>query len=248
MSLACDLGKSVGWERVTIPPGGKRAVVVPRAGGLQLRVNGTLASFHRPGSAVTGPVWWALAAPLTLLPARKGRRVMMLGLGGGSVARVLRVLDPQAELVGVELDRDVLRLARRHFGLDDLDVEVVVDDVFRYLRRERRQFDLIVEDVFVGSLRSVHKPAGLLEEAYPLMARRLRPDGLLVSNTIHESPAVVRAMRPLTGHVISLNVRRHWNRIVVGGRDLPSARATRHRLRQVALLARLLRQVSVRAR
>jgi spermidine synthase len=198
---------------------------------------------------VTGPVWWALAAPVVLLPARaRPRRVLILGLGGGSVARALRVLDPQAELVGVERDRTVLRLARRHFGLDTLGVEVVVDDVFRYLRRERSRFDLIVEDVFEGSLRSVHKPAGLLEEAYPLMARRLRAGGFLVSNTIHESPAVVRAMRPLTGRVVSFDVKRHWNRIVLGGRSLPTAREIRRTVSRVGPLARLLRHVSVRER
>src|SRR5262245_38997376 len=191
----------------------QRAVVLQRGGGLQLRVNGTLASFRRPGRAVTGPVWWALAAPVTFLPPRPPRRVLLLGLGGGSVAGVLRVLDPGVSMVGVELDRGVLRLARRHFGLDGLGVEVVVDDVFRYLRRERRRFDLIVEDVFVGSLHKVHKPAGLLEEAYPLIARRLRPGGLVVSNTIHEGPAVVRAMRPFSDRVVSMDVKRHWNRI-----------------------------------
>jgi predicted membrane-bound spermidine synthase len=232
---------------VTLSRGPERAVVVRRAGGLQLRLNGTLASFHRPGLAVTGPVWWALAAPVVLL--RPGaRRILLLGLGAGSVAGVLRILDPHAEIVGVELDRVVLRLARRHFGLDGLGLEVVVDDVFRYLRRERRRFDLIVEDVFVGALRSVHKPPGLLEVAYPLLGRRLRPGGLVVSNTIHESPAVVRAMRPFGGRVISLDVKRHWNRIVVGGRGLPSARQVRRRLSGVASLARLLRQVSVRER
>lgn len=223
-------------------------MVVRRGGGLQLRVNGTLASFQRPGRALTGPVWWALAAPVLLLPRRARRRILLLGLGAGSVAGVLRVLDPTAELVGVELDRDVLRLARRHFGLDALGVEVVVDDVFRYLRGERRRFDLIVEDVFVGSLRSVHKPTGLLGVAYPLMARRLRPGGLVVSNTIHESPAVVRAMRPFGHRVVSFDVRRHWNRVVVGGRDLPTARAIRSRFSGVKPLARLLRQVSIRQR
>lgn len=225
----------------------KGAVVLRRAGGLQLRVNGTLASFHRPGRALTGPVWWALAAPVTLLRAKRPR-VLMLGLGAGSVAGVLRVLSPDARLVGVERDRDVLRLAHRHFGLGRLGVEVVEDDVFRYLREERRGFDLVVEDVFVGSLRKVHKPTGLLTVAYPLVARRLRPGGLVVSNTIHEGPAVMRAMRGFGGGVVSMDVKRHWNRVVVGGRDLPPAREVRRRLARVEALGRLLRQVAVRQR
>jgi spermidine synthase len=226
-----------------------RAVVLRRAGGLQLRVNGTLASFQRPDRDATGPVWWALAAPIVLLPARRRPpRVLLLGLGGGSVARALRILDPAAEIVGVERDRTILKLARRHFGLDRLGVEVVVDDVFRYLRRERRRFDLVVEDVFVGPLRTVHKPPGLLDEAYPLIGRRLRRGGLAVSNTIHESPAVVRAMRPFGSRVVSLDVRRHWNRIVIGGRDVPPAREVRRRLARNGRLAPLLRQVAVRRR
>ena len=229
--------------------GSQRTVIVRRAGGLQLRVNGTLASFQREDPEATGPVWWALAAPIVLLPARRRPpRVLVLGLGAGSVARAMRILDPAAEIVGVERDRAILKLARRHFGLGRLGVEVVADDVFRYLRRERRRFDLIVEDVFVGPLRTVHKPPGLLEEAYPLIGRRLRPGGLVVSNTIHESPAVVRAMRRFGARVVSLDVRRHWNRIVVAGRDLPPPREVRGRLAGQGPLARTLSQVKIRER
>jgi spermidine synthase len=193
-------------------------------------------------------VWWALAAPLVLLPQRRRRRVLMLGLGAGSVATVVRILDPGARIVGVELDRDVVHLARRHFGLDALDVEVVMDDVFHYLRETRARFDLIVEDVFVGGLRTVHKPTGLLDIGYPLIGRRLAPGGLAVSNTIHESPQVVRAMKRLGLAAVSLDVRGHWNRVVVGGRGLPSARAIRSRLAEVSPLVRMLRRVAVRRR
>ena len=227
----------------------QRTVVVRRAGGLQLRVNGALASFQREDREATGPVWWALAAPIVLLPARRRPpRVLLLGLGAGSVARALRILDPAAEIVGVERDRAILKLARRHFGLGRLGVEVVVDDVFAYLREERRTFDLVIEDVFVGPLRTVHKPVGLLGVAYPLIGRRLRPGGLVVSNTIHESPAVVRAMRPFGARVVSLDVRRHWNRIVIGGRDLPPPREVQRRLAGQGPLARMLSQVTIRER
>jgi hypothetical protein len=72
-------------------------------GGLELRIDGTQASVHRPGGALTGVVWWALASPLLLLPRRRRRRVLRLGLAAGSVARAVRALDPGSEIVGVEL-------------------------------------------------------------------------------------------------------------------------------------------------
>lgn len=225
----------------------RRPTVEVRRGrdGLELRVEGTLASVHRPGRSLTGPVWWALAAPVLLLPRRR-RRVLLLGLAAGSVARAVRALDPRAEIVGVELDRNVLRAARRHFGLDALRVEVVTGDALVYLRRTRRRFDLIVEDLFVGPSRSVHKPDWLADEGYRLIGRRLRRDGIVVSNTIHETAAIVRACRPLGGRILSLDVRGHWNRIVVCGRALPPPRRARRRLRESGLLAGTLRRVTVR--
>jgi spermidine synthase len=216
--------------------------------GLELRVEGTLASVYRRGRSLTGPVWWALAAPVLLLPRRR-RRVLLLGLAAGSVARAVRALDPGAEIVGVERDRDVLRAARRHFGLDALRVEVVTGDALAYLRHTRRRFDLVVEDLFLGPSRRVHKPEWLAGEGYRLIGRRLRrPDGIVVSNTIHETDAIVSACRPLGGTIFSFDVHGHWNRIVVCGRTLPPLRQVRRHLRGSVLLAPTLRQVSLRRR
>jgi spermidine synthase len=217
-------------------------------GGLELRIDGTQASVHRTGGALTGVVWWALASPILLLPRRRRRRVLLLGLAAGSVGRALRALDSTAEIVGVELDREVVRLARRHFGLDCLGIELVVGDALEFLRHDRRRFDLIVEDLFVGPSRSVRKPDWLLGEGYRLIRKRLRPGGYVVSNTIHEMPAIVRAMRPIGGRIVSMQVRGHWNRVTVCGRDLPTAGALREALRAHPGTGRLLGQVALRRR
>jgi SAM-dependent methyltransferase len=217
-------------------------------GGLELRVDGTLASFHRPGAALTGPVWWALAAPVLLLPARPRRRVLLLGLAAGSVARALRALDPDARIVGVDYDADVVRAARAHFGLDDLRVDVVVADALGYLGRGRQPFDMVVEDLFVGPSRSVRKPDWLLGEGYRLVARRLAGGGVFTSNTIHEMPAVARAARVFGGRVVSLDVAGHWNRIVVAGTRVPEPRGLRRLLEADGRLEAMLRRVVVRSR
>jgi spermidine synthase len=54
--------------------------------------------------------------------------VLVLGLGAGSAARLVRALAPRARIVGGERSAEVLRAARRHFGLDALGVEVVHAD------------------------------------------------------------------------------------------------------------------------
>jgi spermidine synthase len=216
-------------------------------GGIELRIDGTQASVRRPGGALTGVVWWALASPILLLPRHRRRRVLLLGLAAGSVGQAVRALDPEAEIVGVELDREVLRLGRRHFGLGRLGIEIVAGDALEFLRRDRRKFDLVVEDIFVGPPRSVHKPDWLLGEGYHLIRERLRSGGVVVSNTIHETPAVVRAMRAFGGRIVSFGVRGHWNRVVACG-VLLGPRELR-RLWQAGHpgLARSLAFVSVRA-
>ena len=69
--------------------------------GRSLRIDGTFASYYEPGLPLTGSVWDALALPLVLLPPARRRSVLVLGLGGGSVARVVRALAPAACIVGV---------------------------------------------------------------------------------------------------------------------------------------------------
>ena len=189
-----------------------RVLVRAVRNGLELRVDGTLASFRSRSGGPTGTVWWTLAAPVVLVP-RARPRVLVLGLGAGSVAAAVRALAPDAEIVGVERDREVLRVARQHFELDRHRVEVVAEDAFDYLRHERRRFDLVVEDLFVGTVRKVRKPEGLLQGGYALVEQRLAAQGLLAANTIHETPAVVRALRRMDRSVVSLDVRGYWNRI-----------------------------------
>jgi spermidine synthase len=215
-------------------------------GGLELRVDGTQASVHRPGRSLTGAHWWTLAAPVALVPGGRPR-VLVLGLAAGSVARAIRELSPDAEIVGVEYDEGVLRAAREHFGLDGLRLEVITGDALAHLRRERRRFDVVVEDLFVGPARTVHKPEWLLPEGYPLIERRLRPDGFVVSNTIHETPAVVSACRCFGRPIATLQLDGFWNRIVVCGRTLPPAALLRRRLAQAPALRPALRRLAIRS-
>ncbi len=163
---------------------------------------------------------------LALPPARR-RSVLLLGLGGGSAARIVRALAPGARIVGIELDRGVVSAARRYFDLDALGVEVVIADAREYLARERHRFDAVLDDVFVGSASRVRKPDWLPEPGLRLAAARVARGGLLASNTIREAPATMRTMQALFGGGVSIGIDGYHNRIVAGGAVIPEARALR---------------------
>lgn len=214
--------------------------------GRTLRIDGTFASWYAPGRAVTGAVWDALAAPLLLLPPRRRRAVLILGLGGGSAARLARALAPRARIVGVERDAGVLRAARRWFDLDELGVEVVREDARAYLERTRRRFDAVIDDVFVGRGRAVRKPDWLPRPGLEACAGRLAPGGLLVSNALDEAPAVAREMRRLFRSTLRIEVRDYDNRVVVGSRRAVSAGALRAAARRSPVIAPVASRLSFR--
>ena len=227
------------------PPSQTVAVRLTRRG-RELRIGGTLASYYRRGQAMTGTFWDGLAAPLAALPPERVRRVLILGLGGGSAARAIRAMAPRAAIVGVESDLAVIRAARRWLDLDALGLEIVHADARAFLARDRRRFDLVLEDVFLASKGAAWKPDWLPEPGLAMAARRLTAGGILASNTIDETAAVVRAYRRLFPQVFSLRHDEYENAVVMGGTRGLSARGLRARIAGRGLLRSVLPDLSVR--
>jgi spermidine synthase len=217
-----------------------------RGGVRELHVDGTFASCYEPGNVITGSVWDALAAGITALPRQRRRSVLLLGLGGGSAARVVRALAPRARIVGVEIDPSVVRLARRWFDLDALGIEVVVEDARAYLERCRRRFDAVLEDVFVGTGRDAVKPEWLPEPGLARAAGRLARRGILASNALDEAPAVSVAMGRLFSNVVRIEVDDYDNQIFVGCAGALTGRELRRAVAATPVLAPTLRRLSFR--
>jgi spermidine synthase len=225
---------------------GERVVVRQVRQGRALRIDGTFASWYAPGQPLTGSVWDALALPLLALPPERRRSLLVLGLGGGSVARVARAIAPRARIVGVERSREVVRAARRWFDLDPLGVEVVEADARDYLARTRGRFDAVIEDVFVGNERTLRKPDWLPNPGLARAVRRLRPGGLLVCNSVDETPAVTRAVRAHFPSTLHIGVADYDNRVVVGGPAALSARSLRAAVAAHPVLSRTLPRLRFR--
>jgi len=144
---------------------------------------------------------------------------------------------PDAEIVGVELDAEVVRLARTHFELDDLDIQVEIADALTWLEEAEGRFDAILEDVFIGRGDDVHKPEWIPEPAHRLARRLLARGGVLVSNTLDEHPRVLREMRGSFARVVSIEVEDYDNRVLVAGPEGLSGLALRRKVLASPVLA-----------
>jgi len=195
----------------------------------------TFATWH-PRYVMTGYSWDALAAGCLLRADGPPASVLLLGVAGGTVARQLRAFLPDVAITGVEIDSEIVSLARRHMALDALQVEIVVDDALRFLSATPRRFDAIVDDLFLSGPDDVRHPRVPPAERLELVKSRLAPGGVAVSNLIldadgpfwterklarrafAEAFAIVRVVRPLRG----------LNETLVGG-ERPSTGASLRR-------------------
>jgi spermidine synthase len=220
---------------------------VVRGGKRTLRIDGSYASTWEPGSETTGSVWDGIAAGLLALPPERRRSVLLLGIGGGSAARVVRAVAPQARIVGVEIDREVVRAAREWFELDALGVEAVVDDAARFLARTRRRFDAVLEDVFMGDARSLRKPPGFPLPAFDHVRRILRPGGVAVSNTLDESAEVRAVLAERFARQVRIKIEDYENQIWVASDGPLDAKQLRAATADDPVLRASLRALSFRS-
>jgi predicted membrane-bound spermidine synthase len=106
----------------------------------------------------------------------RARRVLLLGLGSGALARTLHGLG--LEVTAVEIEPRVVDLAREHFGLP-AGVRTVVADARTFLRSSRDRYDLVFLDAFAGESTPWYL---LTREALSDAKARLTPSGVLLVN------------------------------------------------------------------
>ena len=222
--------------------------------GLELIVDETFASFQAADGPATRCVWDALAAPAVVLGSSPAPRVLVLGYGGGSAARIVRALCPRARLTGVEFDPEVVAAARRHFDVDGLGVDLRLADARDFLEKSARRlrgkpqagYDLILEDVFVGRGDGVHKPDWIPVPGHVLARLCLRRGGLLVSNTIDETAPIQSALKNSFRSVLGITVEDYDNRILVASDRVLCARTLRSLIRAAPILRDSLDLLSIR--
>ena len=73
----------------------------------------------------------------------------MIGLGGGTVVKRMWRDYPEMHIDAVELDPDVVDVARRYFALpDDERIRVFVDDGAHFLETSADVYDIVIVDAF----------------------------------------------------------------------------------------------------
>lgn len=114
------------------------------------------------------------------LAERPVKKVLLVGMGGGSLATFIHRHFPEVEIDVVEIDPVVVRLAKEYFGFaESPEVRVHVGDGRTYLRRSKESYDLIILDAYKAGGIPFHLTT---VEFMQLVRDRLNPGGVVAAH------------------------------------------------------------------
>lgn len=161
------------------------------------------------------------AASLSLLIPPRVRRVLIIGLGAGSFARLVRRHVPTARVDGVEIDPMVVDVAKRFFALEEGPrLRVHVQDGARFVRASKKRYDVVLLDAYAGDDIPPHLATATF---FTEVRARLTSDGVAVLNLALEDddesarvaarfvasfPGCARVVEPESGNTLLFGARR----------------------------------------
>jgi spermidine synthase len=172
------------------------------------------------------------------------RRVLMIGLGGGSLAKFIYRRMPRTRITAVEINPQVVTVARDSFGLppEDERFRVVIGDGADYVDGRRACADVIVIDGYDARTQA----ASLVTvDFYRACVAALTRNGVAAVNLWSDDGRPGRCLSRITetfpGGAVSFKAGRQGNIAVLGFRSRPPAALWQALDEQAAQLERVYR-------
>ena len=138
-----------------------------------------------------------MTAASLLYPAEV-KRILMIGLGGGSISTYYGRAMPDVHIDTVELDQRVIDVAKQYFALRETPrVRYIAADGRVFLNRSKDHYDLILLDAYRGGYVPFHL---LTREFYTLVKSRLTPGGAVAFN-VHDGTKLYHSTVRTLGEV-----------------------------------------------
>lgn len=119
--------------------------VVERLGKRILYTNGN----EQSGGTITG--MWKKAIETIYNQQSIISNCLVLGLGGGSVIKILQKNYPRLKIEVIEFDQKVIEIAEEYFDIKaSPQLRIHLKDAFTWVKQTKKKFDLIFFDVYIG--------------------------------------------------------------------------------------------------
>lgn len=177
----------------------------------------------------------------SLLLIDNPKKVLIIGLGGGTLSNMIHELYPKAHIENVEIDPAVIKVARDYFNFIETDnVTAKVQDGRIFIKRaalKKQQFDWIILDAFNGDYIPEHL---LTKEFFEEIKSVLAEGGIVAANTFSSSKLYEHesaTYHAVFGDFINVTANNNSNRIILAGySNIPTEQQIAQRLTQLAPL------------
>ena len=186
---------------------------------LRFEPGGARQTVVKPGDPEHLELPYARLMPIGLALAERPQRVLIVGLGGGTIPSMFRKYLPDLQIDTVELDPEVVQVAKQYFGFrEDSAMRAYVQDGREFIEQRENRYDVIILDAF--SADSI--PYALTTREFLVAVRRaLKPRGLVVgniwsrgSNWMYDS--MVRTYQEVFDDVYIVDIGGAGNKLVIG--------------------------------
>lgn len=179
-------------------------------------------SIYDPDNSLTGGPWdYFLDAPYFNNPPftpQQVRNVCVIGLGAGTIPHELTAAYGPISIDGVELDGEIVNLARQHFHMNEPNLHVIVQDGRYYLQTTQKKYD----EIGIDAYQQPYVPFQLAtKEFFQEVRSHLTPTGVAVINAgrtntdLRLVEALAQTMHAVFPNVYIVDTARFTNSIII---------------------------------
>lgn len=151
----------------------------------RLYTNGVFHSQYHPERLFTGGVWDLLMMPALFFEPGHIKRILLLGVGGGSVIHLLRHYVQPDVIDGIEINPVHLQIARRFFGVTPSLANLICTDGIDWLQNySGPRYDMIIDDLYGEEEGEPLRAVDLDNRWLNTVKKHLSPQGVMVLNTM----------------------------------------------------------------
>jgi spermidine synthase len=117
---------------------------------------------------------------LTFRPDAK--KMLLIGLGGGSIPKKVQKEFPDMEIDAVEIDPEVIKMSKEYFHIKESSLlRLHAQDGRLFMARTPHRYDIILLDAYFTDAMPFHLTT---KEFFELAQKKLTPNGIIVANLI----------------------------------------------------------------
>lgn len=185
---------------------------------LRFAKGGARQSVVKPGDPEYLALHYAPVMLSVLALAEEPRRILIVGLGGGTLAMFLRKHYPDAVIDVVDIDPEVVYVAQEFFGFrEDSRMRAHVADGRQFIEKTSQPYDVIFLDAFGSDSVPQHLTT---QEFLRAVRRAVKPDGSVAGNLWSRGynplyDSMVRTYQEVFDELFILDVRDAGNKILL---------------------------------